>query len=211
MQMPDDISGYRFRDETIPAHGYMVPPIRTILAEEFGSARERIFEVGCGKGDMAHALSDTYDIVGIDPSREGIALANLKYPHLDLRLGSAYDDLAANFGSFKAAMSVDVVEYVAFPHKFAANIFELLADGGIAIVSAPYHGYLKNIAIAASGSMDFHFNSSQDYGRIKFWSIKTLGALMRDAGFVDITFRRVGRVPPLAKAMICIARKPPAS
>jgi len=36
----------------------------------------------------------------------------------------------------------------------------------------------------------------------------TLGELLREAGFVDVRFARVGRVPALAKSMIAIVRKP---
>ena len=38
--------------------------------------------------------------------------------------------------------------------------------------------------------------------------MKTLGEILREAGFVDIRFERVGRIPMLAKSMIAIARKP---
>ncbi len=31
---------------------------------------------------------------------------------------------------------------------------------------------------------------------------------LREAGFIDIRFERVGRIPALAKSMIAIARKP---
>jgi hypothetical protein len=73
--------------------------------------------------------------------------------------------------------------------------------GGTAIVSTPYHGYWKNLALAVTGRMDAHFTALWDHGHIKFWSIATLGELLREAGFVDIRFERVGQVPPLAKAM----------
>ena len=56
--------------------------------------------------------------------------------------------------------------------------------------------------------MDKHFTALWDNGHIKFWSIDTLGELLREAGFVDVRFERVGRIPPLAKSMIAIARKP---
>ena len=55
--------------------------------------------------------------------------------------------------------------------------------------------------------MDAHFTALWGHGHIKFWSVKTLGELLREAGFIDIPFERVGRVPPLAMAMIAIARK----
>ena len=92
--------------------------------------------------------------------------------------------------------------------KYAKTVFELLEPGGTAIISTPYHGYIKNIALAVSGKMDSHFTALWDHGHIKFWSVKTLSILLRDAGFSDVTFRRVGRIPALAKSMIAIARRP---
>ena len=56
--------------------------------------------------------------------------------------------------------------------------------------------------------MDAHFTALWDYGHIKFWSIATLTRLLAEAGFVDIRFQRVGRIPALAKSMIAIARRP---
>ena len=80
--------------------------------------------------------------------------------------------------------------------------------GGTAILSTPYHGYWKNLALALSGQMDRHFTALWDHGHIKFWSMRTLTILLEAAGFHDIRFERVGRIPPLAKAMIAVARRP---
>ena len=79
--------------------------------------------------------------------------------------------------------------------------------GGTAILSTPYHGYWKNLALALSGQMDRHFTALWDHGHIKFWSMKTLALLLEEAGFRDIRFARVGRIPALAKAMIAVARR----
>ena len=38
--------------------------------------------------------------------------------------------------------------------------------------------------------------------------MRTLTILLEEAGFRDIRFERVGRIPPLAKAMIAVVRKP---
>jgi SAM-dependent methyltransferase len=205
----EGISGFRFRDEVIPSHGYMLPVLRDIIREECGAQPQRIFELGCGKGDMAASLArDGHSICGVDPSPDGIALAQKHYPDLDLALGSSDDDLVSRFGGgFTVALSVDVIEYAFHPRHFARTIHDLLVPGGLALVTAPYHGYLKNVAIAVSGSMDRHFNALQPFGRIKFWSMETLRTLLEEVGFRSIRFRRVGRVPPLAKAMIAIARK----
>jgi 2-polyprenyl-6-hydroxyphenyl methylase/3-demethylubiquinone-9 3-methyltransferase len=55
--------------------------------------------------------------------------------------------------------------------------------------------------------MDDHFGPLWTHGHIKFWSMDTLGQLLREAGFRDVAFRRVGRIPPLAKSMIAVSRK----
>jgi SAM-dependent methyltransferase len=99
-------------------------------------------------------------------------------------------------------------EHVYAPRKYAKTIFDLLLPGGTAIISTPYHGYFKNLAMALSGKMDDHFHALWDHGHIKFWSKKTIKSLLLEAGFVDINFKLVGRIPILAKSMIVIARKP---
>lgn len=93
------------------------------------------------------------------------------------------------------------------PRTFASCLHGLLEEGGTAIVSTPYHGYWKNLALAITGKMDDHFTALWDHGHIKFWSILTLRTLLEEAGFRTVTFRRVGRIPALAKSMIAVARK----
>jgi len=126
---------------------------------------------------------------------------------LKLYEGSAYDDLAVKYGQFPVVLSLEVVEHVYFPRKYAACVYDLLAPGGTAIISTPYHSYLKNLVISAAGGMDRHFTALWEHGHIKFWSVDTLGRLLREAGFNQVDFRRVGRIPALAKSMIAIARK----
>ncbi|TVR67116.1 MAG: methyltransferase [Candidatus Competibacteraceae bacterium] len=62
-------------------------------------------------------------------------------------------------------------------------------------------------AISGYRYADTELNWLWDHGHIKFWSMRTLTALLEEAGFREIRFERVGRVPPLAKSMIVTARK----
>jgi 2-polyprenyl-6-hydroxyphenyl methylase/3-demethylubiquinone-9 3-methyltransferase len=75
------------------------------------------------------------------------------------------------------------------------------------ILSTPYHGYLKNLALAASGKMDGHFTVLWDGGHIKFWLRKTITHALNENKFAVEEIRRVGRLPALAKSMIVVARK----
>ena len=206
-----DITGYRHTQAGLNhSHEYLLPAVQRLLDEQRQPpTTRRLFELGCGNGSVAHELTRRgWDVTGVDPSEEGIKQARAAYPGLKLQNGSAYDDLASQYGQFPVVMSLEVVEHVYAPRNYARTIFELLSGGGTAILSTPYHGYWKNLALALTGRMDQHFTALWDHGHIKFWSMDTLGELLREAGFVDVRFERVGRVPPLAKSMIAIARKP---
>ena len=167
-----------------------------------------IFELGCGNGSTANEISKHFEITGIDYSDSGIMEANKAFPHLTLNVGSAYDDLATQYGQFDVVLSLEVVEHLFEPRVYAKRVYELLNPGGIAIISTPYHGYWKNLALAISGKMDAHFTALWDGGHIKFWSRGTLRTLMSEAGLVEKGFRRVGRIPPLAKSMIATYHRP---
>ena len=199
-----------FSAELGHAHAYLLPTVDRLLETHFratGTSR-RLFDLGCGNGSVAaHFAAKGFKVVGVDPSIEGVEHANRAFPDLTIEQGSAYDDLESRYGTFPAAISLEVVEHVYAPRNFARTLYNLLEPGGIAIVSTPYHGYLKNLAIAVSNNFDRHVKPLWDHGHIKFWSRKTLAELLSEAGFVDIEFHRVGRIPVLAKSMIAVARK----
>jgi 2-polyprenyl-6-hydroxyphenyl methylase/3-demethylubiquinone-9 3-methyltransferase len=210
VKVDDDISGYRYQDPDLNESGrLLLPAVIDIVRNQYAESRDvRIFEVGCGNGSVAHSLAALgYHMMGVYPSAEGVAMANRCYPGLRLYKGSAYDDLAAQYGQFPVVISLEVIEHVFFPRRFANTLFRLVEEGGIAIVSTPYHGYMKNLALAASGKLDDHFTALWDYGHIKFWSVRTLSGLLRECGFRSVQIKRVGRIPLFAKSMIAIARK----
>lgn len=211
MESIASISGYRYPNAELNlSHAYLLPALTEEFALRGPSApSRRLFDLGCGNGSVSARLANLgFEVNGVDPSGEGIRVANERYPDLVLRTGSAYDDLAAIYGRFGILVSLEVVEHVYAPRKFAAAAFDLLEPGGWAIISTPYHGYLKNVALAVSGKMDFHFTALWDHGHIKFWSRATLSRLLQEAGFRDVSFRRVGRIPAFAKSMIATARHP---
>lgn len=213
MKERDAISGYRYSDATQScAHAYLMPAVKAELhriKESSKGGGVRLFDLGCGNGSVAASITkEGWEVSGVDPSSEGISAAAQMYPDLHLKEGSAYDDLVSVYGRFPVVISLEVVEHVYAPREYARTLFDLVEPGGTAIISTPYHSYLKNLAMAVTGKMDTHFTALWDHGHIKFWSIPTLTALLKCAGFGDIRFVRVGRIPPLAKSMIAIAQKP---
>ena len=204
-----DISGYRYNDAAPTcAHAYLLPALADAL-ESLDLPAGRAFDLGCGNGAVADWLAGRgFEVAGVDPSTAGIAEANRQFPDLNLRVGSAYDPLSETYGTFPLVVSLEVVEHVYAPRDYARCVADLLEPGGAALISTPYHGYWKNLALAATGKLDAHFTALWDHGHIKFWSPATLTELLTGAGLEVRAVRRVGRVPALAKTMLAIARKP---
>lgn len=211
MQKTADIAGYGYRDSGAShAHAYLLPAVDQAL-KEFAlrtGSRLAAFDLGCGNGFVAAHLSRAgYQVAGVDPSSDGIREARAAHPDLRLETGSAYDDLVVQYGTYPVVVSLEVVEHVYAPRHYAKTLFDLVEPGGIAIVSTPYHGYVKNVALAVTGRFDRHFDPLWDHGHIKFWSPATLSALLREAGFSHIRLVMVGRFWGFAKSMIAVAEK----
>jgi SAM-dependent methyltransferase len=62
------------------------------VREHINSATS-ILEIGCSDGRQLASLDnhENLRLVGVDPSREAIAAGQTRYPHLDLRVGTAED------------------------------------------------------------------------------------------------------------------------
>jgi 2-polyprenyl-3-methyl-5-hydroxy-6-metoxy-1,4-benzoquinol methylase len=204
-----DAAGYRWNSAAPTcAHAYLWPAVRRLLAEGVVEGRaRRVFDLGCGNGAAARALAtEGWEVAGVDPSQEGIDYTRAS--GLDLRVGSAYEDLAGKFGRWPFVLCLEVVEHVYFPHRLGRTLFELCGPGGLVIVSTPYHGYWKNLALSlVPGAWDRHHHPLSDHGHIKFWSERTLRALLLQAGFKTVRFNRLGRIGAIAKSMIAVAER----
>lgn len=204
--MTDMISHYEYRDVTCWSE-CLWPTIKAVIGKHNFNER-KAFDLGCGNGSVSNLLSGLgFEVIGVDPSKSGVTQAALSFPHLKFHIGSAYDDLAARYGRFPLVISLEVVEHCYDPRKFARTLYDLVDHGGIAIISTPYHGYIKNLVLAVAGKWDDHLSPLWDGGHIKFFSIATLGTLLADAGFRNTRFTRVGRIPPLAKSIVAVASK----
>jgi len=111
-------------------------------------------------------------------------------------------------GVFDAVVSLEVVEHLMQPRHLVARAYGALRPGGVLVMSTPYHGYLKNLALALTNGWDTHWHPLRDFGHVKFFSRKTLSQLVCEAGFSVRNFVRVGRIPPFACSMIVVAVKP---
>ena len=209
---------YDWYDEIPHTAAFLYEPLRELLTEAvpvdesfcLGSS-PRVLDLGCGNGALVQQLmSWGYQPIGVDPSVSGINSAQRRMPS-----GLFYHALAdpasistLNLQPFDAVVSTEVVEHVYSPRLWASAAFASLKPGGVLICSTPYHGYIKNLALALSGKLDSHFTALWEGGHIKFWSRRTLTSLLEDAGFRVVSFRGAGRIRWLWMSMLLVARKP---
>jgi 2-polyprenyl-3-methyl-5-hydroxy-6-metoxy-1,4-benzoquinol methylase len=187
-------------------HAPVIPALRKILGP---GAQRSLLDLGCGNGALTATLAaDGFNAVGVDVSTSGVAVARSAHSSLDFREHDLELPLPADLhGRFDVAVSAEVIEHLFLPRALFRRADEALQVGGRLVVTTPYHGWIKNLALALTNSFDKHWHPGSDYGRVKFFSIATLTDMAHECGFKVDAMHRVGRVPPLAMSMIMLATK----
>jgi 2-polyprenyl-6-hydroxyphenyl methylase/3-demethylubiquinone-9 3-methyltransferase len=193
------------------AHSHLVPKVLSLFQDL--PSGSKVLDIGCGNGSfLAHLKGFGWQLYGSDSSASGIAIARQTCDGIHFFQAGADEDPSRQLeqcdGPVDAILCVEVIEHLYDPRSCARLCNALLRPGGMLLISTPYHGYLKNLALAVTGQMDKHFAPLDDGGHIKFWSQNTLRQLLHEAGFTAVRFQGSGRLPYLWKSMIAIATKP---
>jgi SAM-dependent methyltransferase len=210
--IPKEGQGYwTFSARKTGSHRYLAPRILQ-ACRKYVHGGDRVFDIGCGNGWLARDLTDSgYQVVGLEPSESGVRNARALVPEAVVYELSIYDDLSAiPDGSFDIAVSAEVIEHLYNPQILVDVAWHKLKDGGVFVITTPYHGYLKNLLIALCNKWDSHHKPMQLGGHIKFWSRPSLQAFLEKQGFTVLECIGVGRVRWLWKSMILVATKGPA-
>ncbi|MDB5110860.1 MAG: methyltransferase [Mucilaginibacter sp.] len=193
-----------FNDE--PAHTvqYLKGPLLSLL-----NKNHRILDLGCGNGYWVNYLiSEGYNAFGIDASEKGIAIARQtntdRFFVQDLSTGELPAELQPY--KFDTIIATEVIEHLYNPRAFIDFCKRALKNDGEVILSTPYHGYLKNLALSIVNKWDTHLLPMWMGGHIKFWSRSTLSQILTEEGFTVTDFKGCGRVAYFWKSMIIKAR-----
>jgi 2-polyprenyl-3-methyl-5-hydroxy-6-metoxy-1,4-benzoquinol methylase len=169
-----------------------------------------VLDAGCGPGFITAQLAALgHRVTGIDTSPEGIRLARNTYPNARFETRSVYDDLTglAPEEGWDLIVSAEVIEHLFAPPRFLENMNRHMRQNGVLLISCPYHGYLKNLAISLVNGWDRHHTVDWACGHIKFFSQRTLERMLIEAGFEPQRFWHAGRLPLMWKSMLCTAVK----
>nr|WP_047168769.1 bifunctional 2-polyprenyl-6-hydroxyphenol methylase/3-demethylubiquinol 3-O-methyltransferase UbiG [Sphingomonas sp. Y57] len=109
----------------------------------------RAADVGCGAGLLAEPLARMgATVTGIDAAPENVAVARHHAEKQGLAIDYRSGGVEALAGdSFDLVTSMEVIEHVADPAAFVAQLAALLAPGGIMILSTPNRTPLSKLAM----------------------------------------------------------------
>ncbi len=196
--------GWEGADSTAD-HDYTFPIIRALISGQ----ELDILDAGCGNGYISSRLTALgHNVLGVDLAEDGIEIARKAHPETRYQVHSVVQDFKEVTPEVDVVVSSEVIEHLYSPQKFVANVYDIVRPGGYVILTTPYHGYLKNLLLSIFNHWDQHHHSQWEGGHIKFFSEKTLSSMLKEEGFVNVTFHNVGRVRWIWKSMVCRAYKP---
>jgi len=147
---------------------------------------ERVLDLGCGDGAFAAALLDAgCEVTMADVAEEALRRARVRAPGAEAVKLAEGRPLPFADDAFDAVWAGEVVEHVADVVGLLAEVHRVLRWGGQLLVTTPWHGRL------VVGTDTPYFDPRTDH--LRFFSARTLRAVIVDAGFRNVDVRRAGR------------------
>lgn len=188
-------------------HTHITRPVVQQLAK---AEAHRVLDLGCGNGWFTGALERCgFEVTGADHNEAGLRFAREQHPGLRFQQLDAMGPLDPGLMlRFDAVVAIDVIDHVPQPRRLVEAALAMLKPGGVLVITSPFHGYSKNLALALAGRFDSRWESMLDHGRMKFFSRSTLTSLLSEFELHELHFETVGRIPIFARSMLISAKAP---
>lgn len=166
-----------------------------------------ILDFGCGRGEVLSEISKTNPkakIIGVDISKLAIKQARKNAPNAIFKTIVESKIIPIQTGSIDFIIAMDVVEHV-YDTEWMFNEFaRVLKIGGLVLISTPYCGLLKNLAVTI---LDFEKVFDPLGPHVRFYTRKSLEMCLKLIGFRVVNFDTFGRFYPFSKGMFVLAKK----
>jgi 2-polyprenyl-3-methyl-5-hydroxy-6-metoxy-1,4-benzoquinol methylase len=166
----------------------------------------RVLDLGAGDGAFAaEMVAAGAEVVAADVAEEAVRRARARLPPA-VEVVRVAEDVPLPFAedAFDVVWAGEVLEHVADVVGLLAEVRRVLRWGGTLLVTTPYHGRAALAALALLGSIEAHFDPRADH--LRFFTARSLRAMLLDAGFADVEVRTAGGLPLLRRALHAVAR-----
>lgn len=170
-------------------------------------ASPKALDYGCGNGWFANWLcSRGFATTGADISPSGVEIAKRHFPEVDFTSDVSTGSLSRR-GPFDLVTCIEVIAHCYTPADELARLSAVMKPQAVLVLSTPYHGYLKFLALALSGRMEEHLDTSWVGAYVHHYTRRSIADLLSRAGFEVVEIERAGRIPAFAKSMVVTCRK----
>jgi SAM-dependent methyltransferase len=167
--------------------------------------RERVLDLGCGAGRFVRALADQgASAVGVEIAEAALQRARANAPGADLRLADPDGALPLDDGEIDLVWCSEVLEHVADTAHTLSEIRRVLHTGGRLLVTTPYHGRVRNTAIALA-RWESHLDPLGQH--LRFYTRGSLRSTLQAFAFDDIRIATTGGPPLLRQTLIARATR----
>jgi SAM-dependent methyltransferase len=199
---------YEARWAAVPAGAVPVDfaPRRDFLLARV-SRGDRVLDLGCGEGQFASELRRAgCEVLAADVAQAALARARLQDPELELQRLEPDGPLPFDGGQFDAVWAGEVIEHVADTEAWLSEVRRVLRGEGRLLLSTPGHSSLSLLGLALRPrARDRHFDPRSDH--LRFYSARTLGALLADFAFAPVEITRAGGPPGRPRTLLADARR----
>lgn len=166
-----------------------------------------VLDFGCGNG---HVLSEIArlnphaKLIGLDVAENALVPARAKVPAGDFRKIDDGGPFPVAAASVDFVFTSEVIEHVHDTENAFRELKRIVRPGGSMLVTVPYHGFLKNLALVLF-RFESHFNPTGSH--IRFYTKRSLTEMLAGNGFTVTRCGYYGRFYPFSHSIFVIAER----
>ena len=149
---------------------------------------ERVLDLGCGAGRFLQALQDhEADPVGVEIAQAAVDRARQRAA--DVRLLEEDGSIPLGHGEVDLVWCSETLEHIPDVGHALLEVRRVLKPGGRVLLTVPYHGRARNVAIALT-RFERHFDPLGQH--VRFFTRRSLATTLEHAGFEAARLWRAG-------------------
>ncbi len=156
---------------------------RQDLLERIPLDAKAVLEFGCGEGALGAALKQRQKcrVVGVELDRDAAAKARKRLD--DVFQGDILEIVALIHQQFDWIVGGDIVEHLAEPWPFLADLRRISTDGGHLLLSIPNVANASIIADLLQGRFDYVYMGLACAGHLRFFTRRSIEDMLDIAGW----------------------------